>query len=129
MILNRLEQGCFGLGRFTGSASRSGVDAHERNRSGMFVHPRKFIIPPQQRCPKRLGRSDVRCVVGRQRNTQPPHPMHADGAGAGNILAFQTPGSDRGGVKATPVLRSHAWDKHSSAMRTNRRCTERPLAA
>ena len=55
--------------------------------------------------------------------------MHSDAAGSANILAFQKPGTDRDGVKATPALRTHEWDKHSWAMRANRRATERRLAA
>ena len=55
--------------------------------------------------------------------------MHSDAAGSANILAFQKPGTDRDGVKATPALRTHEWNKHSWAMRANRRATARRLAA
>ncbi len=55
--------------------------------------------------------------------------MHSDAAGVGNILAFQTPGTDRDGMKATPALRTHESNKHSWATRANRRCDERRLAA
>lgn len=55
--------------------------------------------------------------------------MHSDAAGSANILAFQKPGTDRDGVKATPALRTHEWNKHSWAIRANRRASERRLAA
>ncbi len=55
--------------------------------------------------------------------------MHSDAAGSANILALQKPGTDRDGVKAPPALRTYEWDKHSWAMRANRRSSERRLAA
>lgn len=55
--------------------------------------------------------------------------MHSDAAGSTTLLAFQKPGTDRDGVKATPALRTHEWDKHSWAIRANRRSSERRLAA
>jgi len=45
--------------------------------------------------------------------------MHSDAAGSATLLAFQKPGAVRDGVKATPALRTHEWDKHSWQMRVN----------